>query len=583
MTREPLGERRVSRRWMLGAMGASAGAAGLAALRCSNGSPKQPTPSGSSDGSSPTAPSGSPTAKAQQDGKRGETLRYTAFVARDNTFDPHKTQSGPLYGFQSMIYSRLLTYQDQAKGVIAPDLASAMPETPDAQTLIFRLNPNARWHNLAPLNGRAVTTQDVKYSVERQISGGAAFARSAQWSVVDSIESGDAQTITFKLKAPMAGMLNLFADPQSFIVAPEAAGDKNDITSSTQVGSGPFQWVEWNDGKLASVRRNPNWHGGDRRPNLDGVSLQQPEGSSGVEANFRTKELDAAIVSRQLADRLRERIPQLSETTMGHSQFFGMRFSLVNDPYNDLRFRTAVTIALDRRAMIQKFFGGSGGVNPWISWPMTDWALPETELTTQPGYRPGDGGRQEDVKEAAQLLAAFKAEKPVKDDLPLFVLDETEAAIQFGETIKEQLAANLGLEQVRVVPIGLAELSTLLLSGTAPWAAGPDNGWIDLDDWVYPYFHANGTKNSFPLRDNDLTAMIDAQRVEMDKAQRREIGYNIQRRLLALNAGVNLFSERAVALTWPYVKGLPLDTTDGYQHRFADCWIDTSDATFRGR
>ncbi|HNM78124.1 MAG TPA: ABC transporter substrate-binding protein [Tepidiformaceae bacterium] len=583
MTREPLGERRVSRRWMLGAMGASAGAAGLAALRCSNGSPKPPTATpGAEDGTTVT-PGSSPTPRPQQDGKRGETLRYTAFIVRDNSFDPHKTQSAPLYGFQSMIYSRLLAYQDQAKGVIVPDLAAQMPETPDAQTAIFRLNPNARWHDLPPLNGRPVTAQDVKYSVERQLAGGAAFARSAQWAVIDSIEAGDERTITFKLKAPMAGLLNLFAAPQSFIVAPETAGDKNDIGSATQVGSGPFQWVEWTDGRLASVRRNPSWHGGDGRPNLDGVSLVQPESSAVVEARFRTKELDAAVVGRQLATRLRERIPQLTETTMGHSQFFGMRFSLVNDPYNDLRFRTAVTIALDRRAMIDKFYGGSGGVNPWVSWPMVDWALPESELTTYAGYRPGDGGRAEDLKEAAALLAAFKAEKPVKDDLPMFVVDETEAALQFGQTIKEQLAANLGLEQVRVVPLPLSELSNLLISGTAPWAAGADNGWIDLDDWVYPYFHADGTKNSFPLRDAEVTSMIDAQRVELDKGKRREIGYNIQRRLLALNAGVNLFSERVVALTWPYVKGLPLDTADGYQHRFADTWIDTSDATFRGR
>jgi ABC-type transport system substrate-binding protein len=582
MTREPLGEKRVSRRWMLGAMGASAGAAGLAALRCSNGSSNPPPGTKPrSDDESPT-PGTSPTARAQ-DGKRGETLRYTAFVSRDNTYDPHKTQSGPLYGFQSMIYSRLLAYQDQAKGTIVPDLAAAMPEMPDAQTLIFRLNPNARWHDIAPLNGRAVTPQDVKYSVERQAAGGATFARQAQWSVVDSIEAADGGTITFKLKSPMAAVHHLFADVQSFVVAPEAAGDKNDITAATQIGSGPFQWVEWTDQKLASARRNPNWHGGDRRPNLDGISLVQLDSSATVEAKFRTKELDAAIVGRQLADRLRQPFPQLTETTVGHSQFFGMRFSLVNDPYNDLRFRSAVTIALDRRAMINKFFGGSGGVNPWISWPMTDWALPESELTTQAGYRPGDGGRQEDLKDANALLAAFKAEKPVKDELPLFVLDETEAAIQFGQTIKEQLAANLGLDQVRVVPIPLAELSSLLIAGTAPWAAGPDPGWIVLDDWVYPYFHSNGTKNSFPLRDTELTAMIDAQRIQLDKAQRREIGYNIQRRLLALNAGVNLLSERIVALTWPYVKGLPLDTTDGFQHRFADCWIDQQDPTFRGR
>lgn len=568
---------------MLGAMGASASAAALAALRCSSGD--EPPPGIATQGTTDDetiVPATSPTPRTQ-DGRRGETLRYTAFVVRDGTFDPHKTQSGPFYGFQSMIYSRLLSYQDQAKGLIVPDLASGLPETPDGQTLVFKINPNARWHDVPPLNGRAVTSNDVKYSIERQMAGDSSFVRKDQWSVVDAIETQDDRTITFKLKAPMAAIHHLFADVHSFVVPKEATGDRNDIGQSSQVGSGPFQWVEWSDQKLASVRRNPAWHGGERRPNLDGISLIQPESTAGVEAKFRTKELDAAVVGRTLADRLRQRIPQLTETTVGHSQFFGMRFSLVNDPYNDLRFRSAVTIALDRRAMIDKFFGGSGGVNPWVSWPMTDWALPESELTNQPGYRPGAGGRQADIREARALLEAFKSEKTMKEDLPLFVLDETEAALQFGQTIKEQLAANLGLEQVRVVPIPLAELSSLLISGTAPWAAGPDNGWIDLDDWVYPYFHANGTKNSFPLRDAELTAMIDAQRVELDKAKRREIGYNIQRRLLTVNAGVNLVSERVVALSWPYVKGLPVDTSDGYQHRFSDCWIDQTDPTFRGR
>ncbi|MBK7124817.1 MAG: ABC transporter substrate-binding protein [Dehalococcoidia bacterium] len=578
--RERLGEKRVSRRWMLGAMGATAGAAGLAALRCSDGDGDSPAPT-------PTeieneTPGASPTPR-QQDGKRGETLRFTGFVARDQTFDPHKTQAGPFYGHQALIYSRLLAYQDQAKGAIVPDLAAAMPEMPDGQTMVFRLNPNARWHELAPLNGRSVTAADVKYSIERQLAGDQSFVRKAQWSVIDGIDIPNERTVTFKLKSPMAALHHLFADVHSFIVAPEVSGDKNDIGSTAQVGSGPFQWVEWVDGRHASVRRNPNWHGGDRRPNLDGVSLVQPASTATVEGALRTREVDAATVGRVLADKLKKAIPQLTETTVGHSQFFGMRFSLGNDPFNDLRFRSAVTIALDRRAMIDKFFGGSGGVNPWVSWPMTDWALPETELTTSPGYRPGAGGRGEDLREARALLEAFKSEKKLKDDLPLFVLQETEAALEFGATIKAQLAESLGLEQVRVVPLPLAELARLLLTGEAPWAAAPDNGWIDLDDWVYPYFHANGTKNSFPLRDAEMTAMIDAQRVELDKNARREIGYNIQRRLLALNVGVNLVSERVVSLAWPYVKGFPLDTADGYQHRFADCWIDQADPTFRGR
>jgi peptide/nickel transport system substrate-binding protein len=568
---------------MLGAMGATATTAGLATLRCSggDGGPRTPGSSGPDAGETPGA-NPSAAATAPQDGQQGHTLRYTGFVVRDQTFDPHKTQAGPFYGHQSLIYSRLLTYRDQAKGIIVPDLCEAMPEQPDSQTLIFRIKPNARWHELPPLNGRAVTAEDVKYSAIRQLSGDSSFVRKAQWAVVDSIEASG-QVVTFKLKTPMAAAHHLFADVHSYVVAPEAAGDANDIKENAQVGSGPFQWVEWVDAKHASVRRNPNWHGGDRRPHLDGISLVQPGTPAMVEGDLRTREIDAAIVGRVLADKLKDARKELVETTMGHSQFLGMRFGIEHDPYNDLRFRSAVTIALDRQAMIDKFFGGSGDVNPWVSWPVEDWALPKSELTTRAGYRPGEGGRQEDIREARALLDAFRGAKSVKDDLPIFVLDETENALEFGETIRQQLEANLGLTQFRVVPVSLGELSSLLVAGTAPFAAGPDNGWIDLDDWVYPYFHANGTKNSFPLRDTELTTMIDAQRVELTKDTRREIGYNIQRRLLDLNAGVNLVSERVVALSWPYVKGFPLDTTDGYQHRFADTWIDQTDATFRGR
>ncbi len=584
MTWEPSGERRVSRRWVLRATGLAAGAAGLAALGCSGGAKQPPAGSPTDAGTDPTQTTGpqtpSPTARS---GKHGETLRYTGYVQRDAFADPHRTQAGPFYGQQALVFSRLLTYSDQAQGTIVADLAEKLPEMPDGQTLVFRLKPGARWQDLPPLNGRDVTAEDVKHSIERQLSGDTTFVRAPQWSAIDTMEVSDPRTITFKLKDPRATMQHRFADVNSFIVAPELSEGSGDIGLQRQVGSGPFQWVEWSDEKFASVRRNPAWFGGDQRPYLDGMSLIQPATTVEVEAGLRTKDIDVAFVNRALADRLKRSLPELVENTVGHSLFFGVRYSLVNAPYNDLRFRSALTIALDRRGMIDRFFGGAGGVNPWVSWPVARWTLPESELTSIPGYRPGAGGRAEDLREAKALLDAFLAEKKLPEDgLPLLVLDTAEAAIGMGQVISEQLALGLGID-VKVFPVDLATLSSMLLSAEAPFAAGPDTGWIDLDDWVYPYFHSSGTKNSFPLVDKDLDALIDAQRIEFDAEKRQQTGYEIQRKLLALNAGVNLVSERVVTLSWPYVKGFPLDTADGYQDRLADCWIDRSDPTFRGR
>jgi ABC-type transport system substrate-binding protein len=80
-----------------------------------------------------------------------------------------------------------------------------------------------------------------------------------------------------------------------------------------------------------------------------------------------------------------------------------------------------------------------------------------------------------------------------------------------------------------------------------------------------------------------MDALIDAQRIELDEGARRQIGFDIQKKLLELNVGVNFVSEKVIALARSYVRNFPLDISDGFQHQFADCWLDAGDADFRGR
>ncbi len=575
------GQKRGNRRWFLGLSGAAVSAAGLASAGC-GGKTKQPA--GTAPGSTEpgaTATNGSPTTNSRP-GQRGETLRYTGYVVGDGKYDPHTTQAAPFYGQQALVYSRLLSYVSQETGQMQTDLAVNMPEQADALSLTFKINPNARWHDMAPMNGRAVTAQDVQFSIERQTQGDTRFVRKAQWANIDKIEVPDARTITFRLKAPLAAMPDAFASVNAFIVAPELAADGRQFTADVQVGSGPFTWIEWRERESASVARNPKWHGGNDRPFLDSITLIQPKDSTEVEAKLRTKKLDVAFVGRPQADKLKSKVEALKEQTIGHSLFFGMRFFIETAPFNDVRFRTALSIALDRRDMLQQFFAGSGEVNPWISWPIKRWSLPQAELTTMPGYRPGQAGRAQDIAEAQTMLAAYIAEHPLPETLNLYVLDDAERVLRMGSAMQGQLKQALGID-VTVNPVTQAQMGTGLLDGSYAWAAAPDNGWVDLDDWVYPYFHSAGTKNTFPLRDPDFDKLIESQRTELDENKRKAIGYDIQRRLLVLNPAANFVSETVVSLAWPYVQNFPLDAADGYQHRFADCWIDKSHPDFKGR
>jgi hypothetical protein len=45
-----------------------------------------------------------------------------------DTMDPHQTQFGPMYNMHSVVFSRVLQYDDEINGVIGPDLADGMPE-----------------------------------------------------------------------------------------------------------------------------------------------------------------------------------------------------------------------------------------------------------------------------------------------------------------------------------------------------------------------------------------------------------------------------------------------------------------------
>ncbi len=516
-----------------------------------------------------------------------ETLRYAGFAVDDGQYDPHRSQAGTFYGQQALVFSRLLSYRDQREGTIVPDLAAAMPEQTDAQTLVFSIKPGARWQNAAPLGGRPVLAEDVKFSIERQRDGDTGFVHKVRWQAVDRIETPTTGTVVIHFKAPLATGVAMFADVNSFIVAPELSEGRA-ISLARQVGSGPFQWVEWSAGKFASVARNPIWHGGPGAPLLAGIDLQQARNASEVEALLSVKKLDAASLGRPQAAQMRRAIPELQETTVGQAQFFGMRFFLPQYPYRDVRFRNAITLAIDRQEMINAFFGGAGAVNPWVSWPLTRWSLPEAELTKLAGYRPGAAGRAADIAEAKAQLAAFMSvarapeEEKALAQLNLFVTDTAEAAVGLGSLLRRQVNEVLGLNvQVFAVPVG--ELSDRVLRQQAPWLAAPENGALDLDDWVFPYFHQSGTKNTMAVRDVELDSLINAQRAEFDGAKRQALGYQIQKKIWGVNAAVNFASEKLAVLSWPYVKEMAADAADGYQNRFAKTWIDRSDPSFRGR
>ena len=170
-------------------------------------------------------------------------------------------------------------------------------------------------------------------------------------------------------------------------------------------------------------------------------------------------------------------------------------------------------------------------------------------------------------------------------------------AADFVEGLRLSIGANVKDEVIRSYPI----IAEQLLKGCdvmkATW--GFDNGWIDLDDWVYPYFKTGGPKNSFGVSDPELDKLLDAQRREFDEEKRREIGFQIQRYILGVKpdgsgplelkpntaafARLDYATLVGAAVSWPFFKNRYTFPWFGNNHWIANQWLDRDDPSFGGR
>src|SRR6476661_7978999 len=153
-----LKQRTLRRRTLLAA---AAGTAGVAlAAACGNQS-----------GKSASQPSASST--ANQTPKSGGQL-FVSQITTPATLDTQRSTSGNIGNIVGAIHSRLLAFKTGTDPKVTQDhevegdLATSV-ESPDAVTWTIKLRPDAKFQNLAPVSGHAVTSEDVKATFTRAI------------------------------------------------------------------------------------------------------------------------------------------------------------------------------------------------------------------------------------------------------------------------------------------------------------------------------------------------------------------------------------------------------------------------------
>ena len=317
------------------------------------------------------------------------------------TLDPY-TQTSFINSYvNGLTYSRLYRTNtgvpETAPGdlTMVPDLAQALPEQVDPTTLTVKIK-QAKWPAVAPVNGRAMTSEDVRYAIDRYASFDKSVHRPL-WGFLDRVETPDAQTVTFKLKFPyadavqiMGGNLGAYLSPKEFAETPEAA--------AKMLGNGPFLFGDYQTGTSVSYRKNPDYH--DKPfPYIDEFRFFITTDQAKRVADFSARSVDLTyLFLPEERDQLKRNRPDAKfEETQGIGSYIYLRTD--RPPFNDKRVRQALSMGINRKALRDVLTKGEGVDDQAVFVGLEGWAKPVKELA---------GGKywEYNPAEAKQLLAA---------------------------------------------------------------------------------------------------------------------------------------------------------------------------------
>jgi len=244
-----------------------------------------------------------------------------------------------------------------------PRLAQRWEWAPDSMSIVFHLDPRARWHD-----GRPIRASDVRYSVELIKDAKTGTQMTSFVANVDSVSVRDSLTFVawFKARSPE----QFYQVAYQIYVVPEhllkdIARDQLSTSEAVQrpVGSGPFRFARSEPGvRLELVADTTHYRG---RPKLDRLLVTFAGDANNGVTQLMAGQVDlydavpADVVPRlDSAEHLRTvRYPILGYGFMSMNMRDPARRASAHPVFGDPAVRRALSMAVDRAAMVRNVFG----------------------------------------------------------------------------------------------------------------------------------------------------------------------------------------------------------------------------------
>ena len=450
---------------------------------------------------------------------------------------------------------------------IVPDLATSWAWNEEGTELTLPLRHGVEWHD-----GRPFTAEDVKCTWGL-LTGNASEKlrinpRKPWYANLDEVTTNGDYEVTFHLKRSQPSFLALLASGWSPVYPCHVPARE---MRTHPIGTGPFKFVEFKPNELIRVTRNPDyWKKG--LPYLDGIEWPIIKNLSTRTLAFIAGKGDLlyGVTTPQLPD-IKTQAPQaICEVIIGNVS----RNLLVNrdqPPFDNVDLRRAMSLSLDRQAFIDILYQGSGAIGgAMLPLPEGLWGMPPKILAALPGYDPDVQKNRSEARSIMEKLGYGPNKRQT-------------VKVSTREISYYRDPAVILIDQLKEVYID-GELDTVDTTNWYPkimrkeYALGlniTESGLDDPDPAFYENYVCGAPRNYTGYCNPDADKLVDRQSMESDVEKRRQLVWEIEKKLAEDDARPILFYPRGAVCRQPELRGLTLMVSSIYNgQRFEDLWLD---------
>lgn len=273
-----------------------------------------------------------------------------AVASNFTTLDPYDANDSLSQSVAKSFYQGLFGFDKELKVINV--LADSYTVSPDGLIYTFKLHKGVTFQDGTPFDATA-----VKVNLDRASNPNNHLKRYNLFAHIDHSVVKDPLTIEVVLKQPFSAFINTLAHPAAVMISPTALKKYGKEIGFHPVGTGPYQFVSWNQTDFMQVKK---WDGYWRKgyPKLDTITWRPVVDNNTRAAMLQTGEATFAFpLPFEQAPRLAGNTKLKVESWPSNMQRY-ISLNVTQKPFDNPKVREALNYAINREALVKVAFSG---------------------------------------------------------------------------------------------------------------------------------------------------------------------------------------------------------------------------------